>query len=121
MVRGYEQDKYNIHRNIYSASIDGQAKVHHPFRRNAASAQATFSLSEVCTMPLKVGDVVRLKTGGPEMTVEAADARDADVICTWLADEAPQHRRFKSLALRKLNAGPVKKKRSSLVEGIDGP
>jgi uncharacterized protein YodC (DUF2158 family) len=71
-------------------------------------------------MPFKVGDVVRLKTGGPEMTVEAADARDADVICTWLADKAPQHRRFKSLTLRKLKPAPVKTKRSSLVEGTDG-
>ena len=75
---------------------------------------------EVCTMPFKVGDVVRLKTGGPEMIVEAADARDADVICTWLADEAPQHRRFKSLTLRKLTAAPVKEKHSRLVEGVDG-
>jgi uncharacterized protein YodC (DUF2158 family) len=71
-------------------------------------------------MPFKVGDVVRLKTGGPEMTVEAADAKDADVICTWLADEALQHRRFKSLTLRKLNQASAKTKRSSLIEGTDG-
>ena len=71
-------------------------------------------------MSFKVGDVVRLKTGGPEMTVEAADAKDADVICTWLADEAPQHRRFKSLTLRKIEAEPVRTKGSRLFEGIDG-
>jgi uncharacterized protein YodC (DUF2158 family) len=37
-------------------------------------------------MPFKVGDVVRLKTGGPEMTVEAVEARSPDVIFArgWL-------------------------------------
>ena len=39
-------------------------------------------------MSFKVGDVVRLKTGGPEMTVEASDGKSPDIICTWLADKA---------------------------------
>ena len=41
-------------------------------------------------MSFKVGDVVRLKTGGPEMTVEATDAKSLspEVICTWLAEKA---------------------------------
>jgi hypothetical protein len=54
------------------------------------------------------------------MTVEAADTKDSDVICTWLADKAPQHRRFKSLTLRKLKAAPVKAKRSNPSESIEG-
>jgi len=67
-------------------------------------------------MPLNVGDVVRLKTGGPEMTVEAVDAKSPDVICTWHADEVHQHSRFKSLTLRKVEAKPAKAERSSLFE-----
>jgi uncharacterized protein YodC (DUF2158 family) len=32
----------------------------------------------------KVGDMVQLKTGGPEMTVAGADAKDPDkVACDW--------------------------------------
>jgi len=50
----------------------------------------------------KVGDVVRLKTGGPEMTVEAVEARSPDVICTWFAENAPRHGRFKALLLQKV-------------------
>ena len=71
-------------------------------------------------MPFKVGEVVRLKTGGPEMTIEAIDAKSPDVICTWLAENDPQHSRFKSLTLRKVEAASVKTKPSSLVERIDG-
>jgi uncharacterized protein YodC (DUF2158 family) len=55
-------------------------------------------------MAFKVGDVVRLKTGGPEMIVEAVDGKSPDLICTWLADKLPQHRRFKALTLRKVKA-----------------
>jgi uncharacterized protein YodC (DUF2158 family) len=53
-------------------------------------------------MPFKVGDVVRLKTGGPEMTVEAVEARSPDVICTWLAQTMRRHGRFKALLLQKV-------------------
>jgi uncharacterized protein YodC (DUF2158 family) len=59
-------------------------------------------LSHRSTMPFKVGDVVRLKTGGPEMTVEAVEARSPDVICTWSAQTARRHSRFKSLTLQKV-------------------
>jgi len=71
-------------------------------------------------MPFKVGEVVRLKTGGPEMTVEAFDAKTPDVVCTWLADKVLQHSRFKSLTLRKVDAAPSGTKRSSLFEGSEG-
>ncbi len=33
-------------------------------------------------MTLKVGDTVRLKSGGPIMTIDALDAHE-QVICTW--------------------------------------
>ena len=71
-------------------------------------------------MSFTVGDVVRLKTGGPEMTIEATDGKSPEVICTWLAEKVHQHSRFKSLTLRKVEAAPPKTKRSSLLEGIDG-
>ena len=60
-------------------------------------------LSHRSTMPFKVGDVVRLKTGGPEMTVEAVEARSPDVICTWLAQTVRRHGRFKALLLQKMD------------------
>ena len=71
-------------------------------------------------MSFKIGDVVRLKTGGPEMTVEATDGKSLEVICTWLAEKVHQHSRFKCLTLRKIEATPVKTKHSNLFEGIDG-
>jgi uncharacterized protein YodC (DUF2158 family) len=66
-------------------------------------------------MPFKVGDTVCLKIGGPDMTVEAVDLRSADVLCTWLADNVPQHSRFKSLTLRKAEPRPPKLELSSLL------
>ena len=59
-------------------------------------------------MTFAVGDVVRLKSGGPDMTVEATDAKSADVVCTWLAENERQHSRFKSLTLRKVDTRPAK-------------
>ena len=54
------------------------------------------------TLPFKVGDIVRLKTGGPEMTVEAVDMKGPDVICTWVAETVRRHGRFKGLLLQKV-------------------
>jgi uncharacterized protein YodC (DUF2158 family) len=59
-------------------------------------------VSHGSTLPFKVGDVVRLKTGGPEMTVEAVEARSPDVICTWVAENVSRHGRFKGLLLHKV-------------------
>ena len=59
-------------------------------------------LSHGSTMPFKVGDVVRLKTGGPKMAVEAADEKSPDVICTWIAETVRRHGRFKALLLQKV-------------------
>ena len=36
------------------------------------------------------------------MTVEAVEARSPDVICTWFAENAPRHGRFKALLLQKV-------------------
>jgi uncharacterized protein YodC (DUF2158 family) len=55
------------------------------------------------TLPFKVGDIVRLKTGGPEMTVEAVDMKGPDVICTWVAETVRRHGRFKALLLQKVD------------------
>jgi uncharacterized protein YodC (DUF2158 family) len=71
-------------------------------------------------MGLKIGDVVRLKTGGPEMTVEAVDTNSSDVFCTWFAENASQRSRFKSLILRKVEQEPICTDHSSLFDGIDG-
>ena len=59
------------------------------------------------TLPFKVGDVVRLKTGGPEMTVEAVDAKGPDVICIWVAETVRRHGRFKALLLQKVEEKPT--------------
>ena len=65
-------------------------------------------------MPFNVGDAVRLKTGGPVMTVEAVDEKSTGVLCTWLAGGVRQHSRFKALTLRKVEANPGKLERSTL-------
>jgi uncharacterized protein YodC (DUF2158 family) len=57
------------------------------------------------TVPFKVGDLVRLKTGGPDMIVEGVDPRSPDVICTWVAEHVQRHGRFKALLLQKVD-GP---------------
>lgn len=62
----------------------------------------------------KVGDIVRLKSGGPRMTVEHVGAGDGPlgggpyVACTWFDDaNKPQSRRFKPDALEVSDAGPT--------------
>jgi uncharacterized protein YodC (DUF2158 family) len=59
-------------------------------------------------MQFKIGDIVRLKLGGPEMTVEAVDLRTADVQCTWLVDNLLHRSRFKLLTVRKAKLRPPK-------------
>jgi uncharacterized protein YodC (DUF2158 family) len=67
-------------------------------------------------MQFKIGDIVRLKTGGPEMTVEAVDLRTADVQCTWLTDNLLHRSRFKSLAVRDAKLRPPKLELSALLQ-----
>ena len=67
------------------------------------------------TLPFKVGDIVRLKTGGPEMTVEAVDMKGPDVICTWVAETVRRHGRFKALLLRKVVEKAAERERTTLL------
>jgi uncharacterized protein YodC (DUF2158 family) len=53
-------------------------------------------------MMLKVGDIVRQKAGGPEMTVVGVDLRSSDAICIWLVNNVFQRNRFKFLTLQKI-------------------
>ena len=72
-------------------------------------------LSHGSTMQFKVGDVVRLKTGGPEMTVEVADEKSPDVICTWIAETIRRHGRFKALLLHKVVEKAAERERTTLL------
>ena len=67
-------------------------------------------------MEFKIGDIVRLKTGGPEMTVEAVDLRTAEVQCTWLVDNLLHRSRFKSFAVREATLRPPKLELSALLQ-----
>jgi len=53
---------------------------------------------------LKVGDVVKLKSGGPSMTVMSKDVRTEldELRCGWFVEEIEFHsEKFPSLALNK--------------------
>jgi uncharacterized protein YodC (DUF2158 family) len=65
------------------------------------------------TLPFKVGDIVRLKTGGPEMTVEAVNMKGPDVICTWVAETVRRHGRFKVLLLQKVEEKALNPQRNT--------
>ena len=47
----------------------------------------------------KTGDVVQLKSGGPRMTVGAAEASSGAILCHWFNQDGgvwtPQHAGFK--------------------------
>ena len=45
-------------------------------------------------MEFKVGDVVRLKSGGPSMTVKDAESSPGTVECVWFAGELIQSAYF---------------------------
>ena len=48
---------------------------------------------------MNVGDIVRLKSGGPVMTVDSVDQGKAEARCVWMKDETPMERRFSIAAL----------------------
>jgi uncharacterized protein YodC (DUF2158 family) len=48
---------------------------------------------------LKVGDVVRLKSGGPVMTVSATAMNGRQLICAWFVGEENKSAAFSSEAL----------------------
>lgn len=43
---------------------------------------------------LKPGDVVRLKSGGPRMTVDWIDTDGHEIICTWFKGDERHRDRF---------------------------
>lgn len=49
---------------------------------------------------IKVGAVVRLKSGGPDMTVESVDD-DGEILCTWFQGADALSRSFRAEALKK--------------------
>ena len=52
----------------------------------------------VATQPkFNPGDVVRLKSGSPSMTVEQASGKQAS--CSWFVDQMPHHETFNDDAL----------------------
>jgi uncharacterized protein YodC (DUF2158 family) len=58
------------------------------------------------TMAFAVGDTVKLKSGGPIMTVEDVDSGDGanvDIICVWFEKNQRQDGRFKAGTLKQAN------------------
>lgn len=65
------------------------------------------------------GDVVRLKSGGPEMTVKAAD-NPAEVECQWFNGKDNKEAWFPETSLEKVNQGPKTILRTSRPRGGGG-
>lgn len=66
-------------------------------------------------MTFKVGEIVKLRSGGPLMTVESVDERegpDVEVACVWFERNAHKNGRFKAATLeytgqrRPIGVGP---------------
>jgi uncharacterized protein YodC (DUF2158 family) len=49
-------------------------------------------------MDLKIGDIVRLKSGGPNMTIEEIDT-DQIVSCVWFQDTIVKRHKFAAALL----------------------
>ncbi len=47
----------------------------------------------------KVGDVVRLKSGGPKMTIADTTSNPAGILCTWFDEAEVKSARFPAAAL----------------------
>ena len=47
----------------------------------------------------KPGDIVRLKSGGPQMTVESIDKKDGGLLCLWFDEGQLEDAVFESVAL----------------------
>ncbi len=52
---------------------------------------------------LKVGDVVELKSGGPDMTVEEVNNTKRQAKCLWFVDGDVKNSYFKFDALKKVD------------------
>jgi uncharacterized protein YodC (DUF2158 family) len=42
----------------------------------------------------KIGDIVQLKSGGPKMTINSADAMSPNVYVAWFVGSKREHARF---------------------------
>ncbi|MCK4819568.1 DUF2158 domain-containing protein [bacterium] len=56
---------------------------------------------------LKVGDVVKLKSGGIKMTIEEIVVDDGDVSCVWFDGTQPQRGEFPAITLMKVDSPKV--------------
>jgi uncharacterized protein YodC (DUF2158 family) len=54
--------------------------------------------------PFKVGDIVKLKSGGPEMTVQLVDPTLKSIRCSWFAGKKLEHGSFVPEAILKVTA-----------------
>jgi uncharacterized protein YodC (DUF2158 family) len=54
------------------------------------------------------GDVVELKSGGPQMTIVKPDQQKGDdyYLCTWFKDDMPQYNSYPAAVLDKYTPGP---------------
>ena len=68
----------------------------------STSWDSSLATSEVFSMnAFKAGDVVCLKSGGPDMTVERAEqgVGDISVVCVWFVEQSLYRANFPSSAL----------------------
>lgn len=49
----------------------------------------------------EIGDVVQLKSGGPEMTIAQIDSNGMEITCRWFLDGHPRREFFHPKTLRK--------------------
>ncbi len=71
-------------------------------------------------MTFKVGDLVKLKSGGPMMTVTRVDSFGIRTIvrCTWFADSKKEQGEFPPEAL--VSPPPIVKKKVNVTRGNPG-
>lgn len=60
----------------------------------------------------KTADIVRLKSGGPEMTVKGYSndpfRDEEEVICVWFKNDTPQQKNFSEDLLETVDKSPLK-------------
>ena len=73
---------------------------------------------------IKVGDVVKLKSGGPKMTVESTESNPAGFLCTWFDGADKKSSCFQPDALEPVGkkakkATPPRRKRRLPLDDVD--
>ena len=73
---------------------------------------------------LKAGDVVKLKSGGPKMTVEGTESNPAGILCTWFDKADKKSSCFQPEALEPVGKGqkeaaPKRPKRKLSLDELD--